>query len=234
MADETQGGVAESGHSFSRGSMVISLLLTVVFDIGLTIVIFEVARHQGASAFAGYLLATIGPLLGMGISLLRTRRLGGVSIVILADLLVTAATALIGSHDPTVLLLKDSAETGGFGLVVLVSTLPIFPKPLMFFFSLKFGTDGSADGVAWFYDLWAKHASFRRSQYVINTVWGVGFLVEAGLKAAGVYAFSYDTAYTFNKIAPFVVLVALIVWTISYAGRVRRAGERAAAQAQQA
>lgn len=228
MTDEAQGGVAASGHSFSRGSMVISLLLTVVFDIGLAIVIFQVARHRGASAFASYLLATIGPLLGMGISLLRTRRLGGVSIIILAEILVSAAVAPIGSRDPIILLLKDSAETGIFGLVVLLSALPLFPKPLMFFFGLKFGTDGTATGVAWFYDLWDKYPGFRRSQYVINTVWGLGFLVEAGLKAAGVYAFSYDTAYTFNKIAPFVVLAALIFWTISYASRVRRAGERAA------
>lgn len=234
MADETRGGVAESGRSFSRGAMVISLLLTLVFDVGLALVIFEVVRHDGGSEFFAYLLAGIGPLFGMGISMLRTRRLGGVSIIILAEILVSAAVALIGSHDPNILLLKDSAETGGFGLVVLISALPVFPKPLMFFFGLKFGTDGTAQGVAYFYDLWDKYASFRRSQYLITIVWGVGSLVEAGLKAAGVYAFSYDTAYTFNRIAPFVVFAGLILWTISYAARVRRAGAaRAAATAQQ-
>lgn len=215
--------------------MAISLLLTIVFDIGLAIVIFQVARGHGLSAFVAYLLASIGPLIGMGISLLRTRRLGGVSIIILIEILISAAVALIGSRDAEVLLLKDSAETGAFGLVTLISALPLFPKPLMFFFGLKFGTDGTAQGVAWFYDLWDKYASFRHSQYLINSVWGIGFLLEAGLKALGVRLFSYDTAYTINKIAPLAVLAALIFWTIWYAGRVRRAGAaRAAANAQRA
>jgi hypothetical protein len=214
--------------------MVISLLLTIVFDIGLAIVIFQVARQHGMSKFVSYLLSSIGPLLGMAISILRTRRLGGVSIIILAEILISALVALIGSHDPTILLLKDSVETGRFGLVVLISALPVFPKPLLFFFALKFGTDGTKQGVGWFYELWDKYASFRRSQYVINTVWGAGFLLEAGLKALGVRLFSYDTAFTFNKFAPFVVLAALISWTIWYAGRVRRAGEARAVNAQQA
>ncbi len=215
--------------------MVFSLLLTVVFDIGLAIVIFQVARQRGASEFLAYLLSSIGPLTGMGISLLRTRRLGGMSIIILTDILISAAVTLIGSHDPTVLLLKDSVETGTFGVVILLSALPLFPKPLMFFLNLKFGTDGTAQGVSWFYDLWDKYASFRKSQYVINAVWGVGFLLEAALKVLGVRLFSYGTAYTLNKFAPFVVLAVLVFWTIWYAGRVRRAGEaRAAAGAQQA
>jgi hypothetical protein len=71
MAEQTQSSTPDTGRSFSGGSMVFSLLLTTVFDIGLAIVIFQVARQRGVSEFFAYSLSSIGPLTGMGISLLR-------------------------------------------------------------------------------------------------------------------------------------------------------------------
>lgn len=40
----------------------------------------------------------------------------------------------------------QSAVTGLFGLVLLISLL--LPRPVMFYFGRKFGTDGSREGVA--------------------------------------------------------------------------------------
>ncbi|WP_104090296.1 VC0807 family protein [Arthrobacter sp. GMC3] len=223
----------DTRREFSKRSLFASLALTVVFDIGLAILAFSVAQALGASDTVAYLIASVGPLTGMFANWFRTHKLGGVSIIILVTILISAAVSLIGSQDARILLLKDSALTGGFGLVTLISALPIFPKPLMFFFGLKFGTDGMRGGIQEWYDLWDKYPVFRKGQYLINTVWGVSFLLEALIKAFSSLVLPYSVAFTVNQIFPFLVLAAVIFWTIQYGNKQRQQGEERAAQAQQ-
>lgn len=231
MTDTNEGADRVQSSGFVRG-LVISILITVIFDIGLAIGAFEFSKRVlGIGDFGSYLIASIGPLVGMAIGIVRTKKVGGMSLIILAQILISAAITLIGSHDPKVLLLKDSAETGGFGLVVLITSITIFPKPLMYYFGLKFGTDGTAAGVGEWYDLWDKYPAFRRTQYVINNVWGIGFLVEALLKAIGVYTLPYDVAYSVNQVTPYVLIVALVMWTWAYGAKARKAGEARSAAA---
>lgn len=230
MTDDNT-SATEERSVFVRG-MVISLLLTVIFDIGLAIGAFEFAKRVlGIGDFGSYLIASIGPLAGMAIGLVRTKKLGGMSLIILAQILISAAVTLIGAHDARTLLLKDSVLTGAFGAVVLITSMPFFPKPLMFFFGLKFGTDGTAAGVGQWYELWDKYRQFRRTQYVVNNVWGIAFLGEAMIKAIGVYVLPYEAAYALNQIAPFVLIAGLIGWTVSYGARARKQGEARAAGA---
>jgi len=223
----------DTRRDFSKRSLFASLALTVVFDIGLAILAFSVAQSQGASDTVAYLIASVGPLAGMFANWIRTHKLGGVSLVIMATILISAAVSLIGSQDARILLLKDSALTGGFGLVTLISAMPVFPKPLMFFFGLKFGTDGTRGGIQEWYNLWDKYPTFRKGQYRINTVWGVSFLLEALIKAVCSLALPYAVAFTVSQIFPFLVLAAVIFWTIRYGNKQRQQGEERAAQAQQ-
>jgi len=224
MTDTT--GDTPGRRSFNGGSMLIGLLSTAIFDVVLAIVIFQLAVHRfGASNFTGYLVASIGPLLGMVIALLRTRKIDGVAIIILINLLISAAVTLIGTHDAKALLLKDSLVTGAFGAAILISAIPIFPKPLMFFFGMKFATDGTREGTAWWYGLWDRYPTFRSGQRFVNNVWGVGFLTEAAVKAACVYLLPFGAAYAVNQIAPFVLLAGLITFSIRFGMRQRREGE---------
>lgn len=217
---------APGARSFNTRSMVISLLVTAVFDIGLAIAVFLVAKHRfGASDFVAYLVASVGPVIGALISLVRVRKIDGVAIIILINLLLSAAVTFIGSHDPKILLLKDCVLTGGFGLVILITSIAIFPKPLMFFFGLKFGTDGTKEGTQQWYWLWDTIPQFRRGQIFLNNVWGIGFMVEALVKAICVFVLPYGAAYAVNQIAPFVLLAGLIYYSMRFGMKQRREGE---------
>lgn len=213
-----------AGRSFNSRALVLNLLLTAVFDIGVAILAFRLARSWGASEQVAYVVSCAGPLIMIGITWARARTLSGVSMVIIAFQLLSAVAAFVGGSDPRLLLVKDSIVTGGFGLVTLLSTL--LPRPLMFFFGMKFGTDGTAAGAAWWQGLW-QYPSFRRSQYVINTMWGVGFLVEAAVRILLAYTVDFDTAYTAGQILPFVVLAGLITATMVIGQRVRKAAATA-------
>ena len=214
---------------FGARSLVLSLLLTLVVDVGLSIVIFGVLTGHGITPGVAYLITGVAPVLGMAINWARTRKLGGVSIIVLVTLVISALVTLIGGQGIRVLLLKDAVLTGGFGLVTLATSLPWFKKPLMFAYGLKFATDGSRQGVQEWYDLWDRYPHFRHGQYVINNTWGLAYLVEAAVKVAGTYLLPYAVAYAVNQILPWAVLAGLIFWTISYGNAARRAGERRAA-----
>lgn len=219
-----------TGRRWDVREMVIGLLITIVFDVGLSIAVFTVAKNLGASDLTAYLYSAVGPLLGMAVEFVRHRRIDIVGVVILAIIVLSVAVTLIGSDDPTVLLLKDSALTGGLGVVILVSLTPLFPRPLMYYMGRKFGTDGTAAGAAWWDSLW-QYPSFRHSQRMITGVWGAGYLGEAVAKVAWVLILPFDTAYLLNQVVPLVVTVVLMAWTMWYAGRTRRAGEQRAADA---
>jgi hypothetical protein len=212
---------AEPPRNFDGKAMVVSLLLTAVFDIGLAIGAFQVVKQMGANDQIAYLVAGIGPLTMMVITWIRAKKLSGASIVILLFLLLSSAAAFIGGADSRLLIVKDSAVTGGFGLACLVSRL--FPKPLMFYFGAKFATDGTKAGLSYWYGLW-QYPDFRKSQYLINNIWGIAFLVEAGLRIVIAYTVaSFRLAYTISSILPFVFLAGLLAYTIMLGHRARTA-----------
>lgn len=220
-------------RSTNGREMFLSILTSVVFDIALSIVIFQVAKGHGAGDVAAYLWSSIGPLVGLAVEFARHRRVDGVGIIILAIIIISAGISLIGGTDPKMLLLKDSVFTGALGVIVLISLTPLFPRPLMFYLGRKFGTDGTDAGVAWWNSLW-QYPAFRHSQRMITAVWGLGFLAEAVLKTLWVLALPFDTAYTLNQIGPLAVTAALMGWTFWYAAKARRAGEERARAAEQA
>ena len=215
--------------SFDRRGLFVSLALTAVFDVGVALVAFSVARQMGAGNTVAYLAAGIGPLIMILITWIRARTLSGASVIILLYVLLSSVAALIGGTDPRLLLAKDSLVTGGFGLACLVSVL--FGKPLMFYFGAKFATDGTEAGARQWSGLW-QYPDFRASQYRINAAWGVGYLVEAALRVAVAYGVpNFSLANTIATILPLLFLAVLLAYTFSVGRRTRAAAvaRRAAA-----
>jgi intracellular septation protein A len=220
---------ASDARTVDRRAMMLGFLLTAVFDVGVALVAFRVAKHLGADDRIAYLASAIGPAIMLVITWIRARTLGGASVVILLFLLFSAAATFIGGGDPRLLIAKDSVVTGAFGAACLLSTL--LPRPLMFYFGAKFGTDGSREGIRYWSGLW-RYPDFRRSMYLINTAWGVGFLIEAAVRILVAYTVSsFQTANTIATILPFAFLAVLITYTIWVGNRTRAAAQARIASA---
>ncbi|MFD2120304.1 VC0807 family protein [Streptomyces cirratus] len=104
------------------------------------------------------------------------------------------------------------------------------PRPLMFYFGRKFATDGTPESTAWWNGLW-QYEGFRRTLTVMTTVWGVAYLVEAGVRVALTYILDTDTMVTVSPVMIYTVLGLLAVWTARYGKRSQAEGERRAAEA---
>ncbi|MEJ8278326.1 VC0807 family protein [Pseudonocardia spirodelae] len=196
---------------------------TIGLSVVVPIVVYDVLTDRGVGAVPALLASGIGPLLDVGIGLVRHRRVDEFGVVVLVFLAVGAVLGLLLA-DPRVLLLKESATTGAMGLLLLGS-LVVMPRPLMFYFGRRFATGGDPGRVAWWNDLW-RFPGFRRTQVVLTAVWGTVLLVEAAVRIALTFVLSTATMVVVNAVAPFAVLAVLVTWTVVYARRAQAAGER--------
>jgi hypothetical protein len=203
---------------------ILPWLQTILLSVVAPIVIYGMLTDRGFSEVAALIISGIGPVVDLAITILVSRRVDEFSLMVLVFLVIGVITSLL-FDDPRLLLLKESAVTGLFGLVLLGSLLA--PRPLMFYFGRRFATGGSAEKIEWWNGLW-QYAGFRRTQRVLTLVWGVALLGEAVLRGVLAFVLPVGTMVVLNSVLPPVVFALLVVFTITYA---KRSQARAAAVA---
>ncbi|MCH5644628.1 VC0807 family protein [Gordonia sp. ABSL49_1] len=225
--DDEQATIARlrSKHPARKG-VVFNVLVTVV-EVGGAILLFRLARGAGASDLVAYLVGAIAPIIGGLAVWVRSRRLNGASAAILAFALLSALIAFVGSTAPKMLLYKDCVLTALIGLIFLGSC--VLAKPVMFYFSQRYGTDGTAEGMHVFDLMWADYPRFRHGIYAMSFVWAGVYLAQAAITAVIISRNTFDAAYTWNQILPFVATVIAVAATVRIARWMRSAGEDLAA-----
>jgi hypothetical protein len=197
---------------------------TILLSVVAPIVIYGMLTDRGFSEVAALIISGIGPVVDLAITMLVSRRVDEFSLFVLVFLVIGVVTSLL-FDDPRLLLLKESAVTGLFGLVLLGSLLA--PKPLMFYFGRRFATGGTPERIAWWNGLW-QYPGFRRTQRVMTLVWGVVLLAEAVLRGVLAFVLPVGPMVVVNSVLPPVVIALLVLFTITYA---KRSQARAAAVA---
>jgi intracellular septation protein A len=214
-----------------RPAWVRALLLwvpSITMNIVLPIVTYSALRDADVSEAGALIASGVWPLLEALLSLAIQRRVDEFSVFTLI-FLALGVIAAFGFNSPRLVLAKESAVHGLFGLVLLGSLAA--PKPLMFYFGRRFATNGTAESVAWWNGLW-QYAGFRASQRLITIVWGVATLVAALVQIWLAYHLSTDTMAVVSNVLPLAVLGGLITWTVRYGrARSRAAQQRAGAAA---
>ncbi|WP_198535569.1 VC0807 family protein [Streptomyces caatingaensis] len=197
----------------------------VLFGAVLPFVTYGVLTDHGVSKVNALLLISLWPVVETLISLAVRRRVDEFGMMMLALMLLGALSA-VAYNSTELVFVKDSAITGLLGLVYLGSLA--LPRPLMFYLGRRFATDGSPEGLAHWNGLW-RYPGFRRMQYLMTTVWGVAFLLEAVVRVVLTYALPTGVMVVLNNVLPAVVVAALVSWTVRTGkrGRARAAAARA-------
>ncbi|GHG53241.1 VC0807 family protein [Streptomyces griseocarneus] len=207
----------------------LSWIVSIVFNVVLPIVTYNQLTDRGWSEFAALAVSGLWPLADTVVYLIWHRRIDEFAVITMIFMVLTLVVTGIGPHSTRLLLVKDSAVTGLFGVVCLVSLAT--PRPLMFYLGRKFGTDGTKEGVARWNGMWEQLPGFRRTLKTITMVWGVGYVVEAAARIALSYALSTSAMVGVNSALSYGMPVVLITWTITYSKRARARGEAASAAA---
>jgi hypothetical protein len=123
--------------------------------------------------------------------------------------------AVVGG-DPRFILLKDSFTTGGVGIVFLLSLLATRPLTFAALQSWQPAKAAELDAI------WDVAPGVRRTFRVSAIVWGVGLLLEAGLRVPLIYVLPVDVAVGASTGMQVVAFTALGVWNAVYAIRAER------------
>ena len=208
-----------------EGLGIRSLLPVLVLDIACPYAAYQLLRQQipRMSPSTALLLSGVFPVLNNVRSLVRSRTLDIIGIVILVGIVVGAASAFV-TGDPKMLLIRESFVTGALALVCLMSL--VWPRPLLFFIGRDFSTGHDPARMAEFNAMWER-AGARRVFRVMTVVWGLGWLGEFLLKIALVMTLTIPQVLMAGPIESNGITIALILWTIRYANESRRRGEEA-------
>ncbi|WAL39768.1 hypothetical protein BRM1_10980 [Brevibacterium sp. BRM-1] len=209
----------ETAPAPRRRGIGLMILLTVLEVVG-SIVIVAVITGRGGSDFSAYMWSLLPPAVGGLIYFALTRRVGGASQAILAFNGLSAAVALVGSHDPKVLLYKDCFVTGLIGLIFAASLL--FRRPLTFWFGQRFAAGTTPEGIAWWEGLW-RYRAFRVVQRQSCVVWAIIMFLEAGAKAVSIGANGFAAGYAWTQILPLVASAVGVALTLLLVARSKRA-----------
>ncbi|WP_431679756.1 VC0807 family protein [Kitasatospora sp. KL5] len=218
-----------SGNKPDRsGSTALGWILTIGLNIVAPILTYNQLVEHGHSEVTALLLSGLWPIVDVVVYLAWHRRIDEFAAITLVFLGITVLVTLVGPNSARLLLVKDSLVTGLFGVVCLASLAA--PRPLMFYFGRKFGTDGSAEGLARWNGLW-QFEGFRRVQRNLTVGWGAAYVAEALLRVALSYTLSTGAMVTLNPVLAYGTTAALAVWTVLYAKRARARAAAATAAA---
>jgi hypothetical protein len=184
----------------------------------LPFVVYALIRPHLSSDATGLAIVMVFPVLEIGYERRRRGRFEPIGIIALIGIALGLIGALLSGGDAMLLKIRESAITGAFGLVCLVSLT--WRRPMMWFLGREFATGGDPDKRAAFEQVWDFPGSPVRFR-VVTLVWGVGLVAEAVGRTALALLLSTGifliTSFIFNG----VVLVGLFAFTIRYS----RAGQ---------
>ncbi len=209
-----------------RRIRVRSVLPTLVFDVVGPLVAYYGLKAAGLSNVTALVLSGVLPAVRVIGGLILHRKVDAVGLLVLIGIAV-GSTVGLASHSAKLVLLEGIVPTAVFGIVCLASLATA--KPMMFRFALTFMGPDTKRGRE-FADMW-RYDGFRHVFRVITIVWGVAYLIEAGVKALIVESTSISTAKAITQVLPFAVFGLVIMWNISYGNRRRAEGDRLRAAA---
>jgi hypothetical protein len=193
--------------------------LSIVINAVFPIMIFSLLkRYTPASDFWALVACGIPPILDALVGVIRKGRLDIIAGLALLSIAVSLMLIFLGGS-PRLLLIRESFISGAIGLAYLVSLL--FPRPLGFYFARHFLTGNVPERMVGFNALW-QYPAFRFAMRLYTIVWGLGFLLEMGVRSFLVFTL---TIPQFLIISPFVFygfLGSLALWTVLYSRKGRK------------
>jgi hypothetical protein len=190
-------------------------LIGLAWDVGLPLVGYYAMHALGASDWTALLVATAAAGVRVLWVFARNRRVTWFGAVMLAVFGIGLVLALVGG-DPRFILVKDSFTTGGVGIVFLLSLLAARP---LTFAALQSWQPAKAEELD---AMWDTAPGVRRTFRISAVVWGVGLLLEAGLRIPLIYVLPVDVAVGASTGMQIVAFTALGVWNAVYAIRAER------------
>ena len=197
--------------SISKKEIIRGIIITLLINGALPFIVYELLRSH-MSSIAALSIATIIPLLDNLLSLLKKRRLDVFAVFMLISFLLGIIMVSIGGSE-RLLLIRESFVTGILGIIFLASLL--FPRPLIFYFALRFTVGDDPDKTSAFAANW-QYAYFRFALRLITIIWGVDLIGEAAVRTLLAFKLSVGQFLAVSNFVMYGFIGAAIIFTVVY------------------
>ncbi|MCC2277663.1 hypothetical protein LKL35_19895 [Streptomyces sp. ET3-23] len=188
---------------------LVQSLKPLVVDAGIPMAAYYVlTRGCGMSTMAALAWSGVVPLVRTVWGIAKERKVNGLAAVMLV-LNVAGVLLSMVAGDVRLMLAKDSAGTGVFGLVVLAAAFA--GRPLMSAGLKPFATKGAPAKEAAWERLSEGSVRFRRLERRFSAIWGGALLIEAVARVVGAYTLSPDVMAWLGNVLFGVAFVAAMV-----------------------
>ncbi|MFF4591377.1 VC0807 family protein [Streptomyces sp. NPDC001388] len=202
-------GGADAAHGSSRTGSGPPLLLTVLVDLGVPIGLYYGLTAAGVSDVLALTAGAVVPGAATLVRFARTRRVDVLGVFVTTMLVLSIVVSLAGGS-ARLLLVRDGWLTAVAGLGFLVSLRG--RRPLAFGFSRRLLERRASGGRDWD-ELWDEEPDFRRIWRVTTVIWGVGLLVDSGIRTLMAYTLPVHVVPALNgaQYGVFTLLMLVIV-----------------------
>jgi hypothetical protein len=206
----------EESFDFLQGMTMRQFLLStlrgflpgLLFTIVGTVAIYALlSPHFPSTSIVPLLLASLVPVSGNIISVVRHRRLDIFGLVMLIGLTISIIALLLGGS-PRLLLIRESFTSGAIGLALLVSM--VLPRSLGYYFARQFMTANDPRRIAAFQSLW-QAPFFRKSVQSTTLFWGILLLSDVALRVLIVFTLPVILVLTIAPIISNILIVSGII-----------------------
>lgn len=197
--------------SISRKEIIRGIVITLLINGAVPFVVYEVLRSH-MSSIAALSIATVIPLIDNLFSFIKRRKMDVFAVFMLVSFLLGIIMMCIGGSE-RLLLIRESFVTGILGIIFLVSLL--FPRPLIFYFAIRFTVGNDPDKTSAFVDNW-QYAYFRFVLRLMTVVWGLALLGESAVRSILVFKLSVTQFLAVSNFVMYGFVGAAIVFTVIY------------------
>jgi hypothetical protein len=200
------------------------MLPDLVIDGALPAIAYQILSRHGVAAVPALTAGAIFPAANIIRKFVATRRLDLIGAIVLVFIAIGVASSLL-SGSVIFILIKESFITGLVGLLFLSSLL--WRRPIFFYLARQFAAGEDPERLAWWHGLWDR-PRFRTIMRTMTVVWGVGYVLEAGIRVVFALTLTPGTVVIVSPIMAVGTTIILILWTRKYG---RMAQERATREA---
>ena len=186
------------GQLSARRRVVLNLVVNLAAPLGL----FYGLRAAGVDQWWALVLGAIPPVVQSVWTVATRRRIDGMALFTLSILGLSVATSFL-SGSPRFLLAKDGWMTAAAGIWIL-GTLLRTPFIFQFLRSVMTG-----EALARVELSWRDSPTFRHVLRVATMVWGVGLVLDAGIRVVLAYSLPVDQVPLISGLQYVVVYAAL-------------------------
>ena len=195
---------------------------STVFGAVIPLAVYYVVRRHVSGDATALVIAGAFPAGWVLVELARKRTLDAIGSITLFGFLAGIAASYALGGNAFVLKVRDSAFTALFGLVCLVSLA--WHRPMMFHLGKALSAGDDKDRRAAYDELFTLPTS-RRTFVIITAAWGVGLLVEAGVRVLLAVALPTGTFLAVSPVVGGVFFGGLFIFTLRYSKIARARGE---------